>query len=109
MKRTKKITETIKAIADILPKQEYTYYDTLLESGADLIQRGEKEDADKKPILPHKQYIRKIPVKGEINHNNRLKSAWDANGLEGVKSYIKPLLKTEKQTEFFDRLHKALA
>lgn len=109
MKRTKKVTETLKAIAEMLPKKEYTYYDTLSEKGEDLIQRGVKEDSDNLPILPHKQYVRKIPVTGEINHANRLKSSWDAGGLESVKKYIGPLLKPEKQGEFFDRLHKALA
>lgn len=109
MKRTKKVTAALKAIAKGLPKQEYTYYDTLSESGADLIQRGITEDSDKKPILTHKTYMRRIPVKGEINHENRVKSAYDSGGVEAVKKYLHPFVKPEVQVEFFNKLEKTLA
>lgn len=108
MKRTKKITATLKAIAKGMPKQEYVYRGTVLEKGEDIIQRGIKEDGDKKPILPHKEYRKSIAISNAVNHTNRLKSAWDANGLEGVKAYVKPFIKPELQGEFFDRLQKAL-
>lgn len=109
MKRTKKITAALKAIATGLPKQEYQYLATQKEEGADLIQRGITEDGNKKPVLPHKSYLKKIPLKNEVNHINRLKSAYDAGGLEAVKKYLLPFVKPEVQVEFFDKLQKTLA
>jgi hypothetical protein len=108
MKRTKKITKQLEAIAKGMPRQEYVSYGTLVEKGCDLIQKGIMEDGDKKPILTHKEYLKKIPVKNEVNHFNRLKSAFDSNGIEGVKKYVKPLLKPELQAEFFERLQNNL-
>jgi predicted ABC-class ATPase len=109
MKRTKKITEALKAIASGLPKQEYHYLATQKENGADLIQRGILEDGDKKPVLPNKDYLKKIAIKNEVNHINRMKSAYDAGGVEAVKKYLRPFLKPELQVDFFDRLQKTLA
>ncbi len=108
MKRTKKITETLKAIAKTLPRQEYHYYDHLVESGDDLIKRGETHDGDHLPILPHKQYVKKVPIKNEVNHGNRLKSAYDSGGKEAVKKYLVPFLKPEKKDEFMARVDQAL-
>jgi hypothetical protein len=109
MKRTKKITAALKAIAKVLPRQEYQYLGTQIEKGIDLIQRGIVEDGEKLPVLPHKEYVKKIPIKNEVNHINRMKSAFDAGGIEAVKKYLIPFVKAERQGEFFDRLQKTLA
>lgn len=104
MKRTKKQTKVLLAISKTLPKQKYQYLGKLTEKGSDLIQKGIQEDGDKKPILPHKEYLKSIPLENEVNHFNRLKSAYDANGKAGVKAYLKKLLKPELEAEFFSRL-----
>jgi len=109
MKRTKRITKAIKAIASGMPKQEYQYLGTKTEKGEDLIQRGIKEDSDKLPVLPHKTYVNKIPLKNEVNHINRMKSAFDADGIRGVKNYLKPFIKPELQAEFFSKVDSVLA
>ena len=109
MKRTKKITKALTAIASGLPRQDYHYLGKQVEKGSDLLQRNILEDGDKKPVLPHIEYIKKIPLKNEVNHVNRLKSAWDAGGLEAVKNYLRPMVKPERQAEFFDRLQQTLA
>lgn len=104
MKRTKKITKVLLAISKTLPKQKYQYLGKLTEKGADLIQKGIMEDGDKRPIFPHKEYVKSIPLEREVNHFNRLKSAYDSGGKKGVKAYLKKLLKPEMEAEFFSKL-----
>jgi hypothetical protein len=109
MKRTKKITAALKAIASGLPRQEYQYLGIQVEKGENLIQRGVLEDGDKKPVLAHKEYLKKIPLTNEVNHINRMKSAFDSGGVEAVKKYLIPFVKPERRAEFFDRLQITLA
>lgn len=108
MKRTKKVTKVLLAISKTLPKQKYQYLGKLTEKGSDLIQKGITEDGEKKPILPHKEYIKSIPLEKEVNHFNRLKSAYDSGGKLGVKVYLKKLLKPELKAEFFSKLDMVL-
>jgi hypothetical protein len=108
MKRTKKITEYLRAIAKDLPRAEYTFHGKISEKGDDIIQRGITKDADGLPIMPHKSYQKKIPFQRQANHENRLKSAYDGNGFQGVKHYLKAFVKPELQGEFFNKLQKAL-
>lgn len=108
MKRTKKITEYLRAIAKDLPRKEYTYAGKLSEKGDDIIQRGITKDADGLSVMPHKSYQKKIPLKREANHERRMRSAFDSNGFEGVKAYLKAYVKPELQVEFFTKLKKAL-
>lgn len=108
MKRTKKITAFLKAISKDLPKQEYQFLSTISEKGEDLIQKGLDKDGDGFPIMPHKNYVKKIPQKNLVNHENRLKSAFDSNGFEGVKTYLTPFVKIELRKEFFEKLNKTL-
>lgn len=108
MKRTKKVTEYLKAIAKDLPRQEYTFAGQLSEKGHDIIQRGISSDANGQPILPHKSYVKDIPLNRQANHQRRLRSAYDGNGFQGVKHYLKAFVKPELQGEFFEKLGKAL-
>jgi hypothetical protein len=108
MKRTKKITRVLLAIAKTLPEQKYQSRGQQEQSGFDLIKQGIKEDGDKKPIKPDQKYERSIPLENSVNHFNRMKSAFDANGKIGVKHYLKPLLKPELEAEFFANLDTVL-
>jgi len=108
MKRTKKITQTLLEISKNLPRQKYQSVGKLTESGHDLIQRGMIHDGDNIPILPHKNYIKSIPIENEVNHFNRLKSAFDSNGKIGVKAYLKKLIKPEFELQFFTRIDQLL-
>lgn len=98
----------LKAISKDLPRQQYQFLSTVSEKGEDLIQKGLDKDGEGIPIMPHKNYIKKIPLKNEVNHENRLKSAFDSNGFEGVKSYLTPFVKKELRVEFFEKLNKTL-
>lgn len=109
MKRTKKITQAIKAIASGMPKQEYQYLKTQEEKGEVLIKRGITETSDKKAIDPDKVYVKKVPVNNPVNHINRMKSAFDADGVRGLKNYLKPFIKVELQTEFFLKVDRLLS
>lgn len=108
MKRTKKITATLKEIAKSMPRQEYQFLANQVQQGHDLIQKGQLEDGENKPILPHKTYVKKIPITGEVNHLNRMKSAFDSNGIVGVKTYLKPFIKPELQGDFLKRVESVL-
>lgn len=108
MKRTKKITATLAEIAKGMPRQEYEYLSNLVQEGSDLIQRGETHDGDDKPLLAHKQYVKKIALKKDVNHFNRMKSAFDSNGIVGVKAYLKAFVKPEIQVDFFKRIDSVL-
>jgi hypothetical protein len=108
MKRTKKITQALRAIAKQLPRQEYTFAGRISENGHDIIQRGITKDEDGLPIMPHKSYVKKIPLQRAANHQRRIRSAFDSNGFEGVKAYLKAYIKPELQVEFFTKLQKAL-
>jgi|GEM_PF-2516715 len=44
----------------------------------------------------------------EVNHYNRLKSAFDSNGKIGVKAYVKKLIKPEFELQFFTRIDQLL-
>jgi len=80
----------------------------LSESGHHLIQRGMTHDGDNIPIDTHKNYIKSILVENEVNHFNRLKSAFDSNGKTGVKAYLKKLIKPEFELQFFTRIDQLL-
>lgn len=108
MKRTKKITRAIKAIATGMPKHEYQYFKTEEVKGEHLIKKGITETSDHTPIKEDKTYSRKVPVKNEVNHINRMKSAFDADGVRGVKNYLKPFIKQELQAEFFVKVDAVL-
>ena len=108
MKRTKKTTQTLLEISKNLPRQKYQSVGKMTESGHDLIQRGMIHDGDNIPILPHKNYIKSILVENEVNHFNRLKSAFDSNGKIGVKAYLKKLIKPEFELQFFTRIDQLL-
>lgn len=109
MKRTKRTTKFLRAIAKDLPRQEYVYAGSQSENGEDIIQRGITKDSDGLPIISGKRYFKKIPLQNQVNHENRLKSAWDSNGMDGIISYLKGYVKPDLQAEFFDKLKKALA
>ena len=108
MKRTKKITKSLRAIAKQLPRQEYTFAGCISEKGDDIIQRGITKDSDGLPIMPHKSYVKKIPLQRNANHERRIRSAFDSNGFEGVKAYLKAYVKPEKQALAFSDLEKIM-
>jgi hypothetical protein len=104
MKRTKKTTQTLLEISKNLPTQKYQSTGKLSEPGHLLIQKGMTHDGDNIPILAHKNYIKSIPVENEVNHFNRLKSAFDSNGKIGVKAYVKRLIKPQFELQVFIRI-----
>jgi hypothetical protein len=104
MKRTKKTTQTLLEISKTLPKHKYQSIGKLSEPGDILIERGMTHDGDNIPILPHKNYIKSILVENEVNHFNRLKSAFDSNGKIGVKAYVKRLIKPQFELQVFIRI-----
>ncbi len=104
MKRTKKITATLKAISNGLPGQNYSYHGRISEKGDQILQRGVDKDGDGLPVLPNKEYIRSVAMERKVNHFRRLKSAFDSNGLEGIKNYLGQFLKPEKKKEYFKEL-----
>jgi hypothetical protein len=108
MKRPRKTTQTLLEISKTLPKHKYQSIGKLSEPGDILIQRGMTHDGDNIPILPHNNYIKSILVENEVNHFNRLKSAFDSNGKIGVKAYLKKLMKPEFESQLFTRIDQLL-
>jgi hypothetical protein len=108
MKRTKRITLILKAIAKDLPKKNYEFETTLKVKGEEIVKKGVATDADNKSIDESKIYTTKAKVSRLVNHQNRLKSAFDANGFQGVKAYMAPFIKEELRSEFFAKLKSAI-
>lgn len=104
MKRTKYQTQKLREIAKGLPEDTYYVNEINTQQGADLIQRGITEDGEGHMIMPYKEYHQKLSKPMPVNHENRLKSAFDSNGFEGVKSYLTKYVKTELSNEFFGKL-----
>ena len=109
MKRTKNQTKTLREIAKGLPPDTYYVNEVNTQSGADLIQRGITQDGEGGNIMPHKEYHQKVRIPIPANHENRLKSAFDANGYYGVKMYLTKYVKTELRDEFFGKLKALLS
>jgi hypothetical protein len=101
MKRTKKTNKLIAAIAKNMPKQEYEYIGIVTEKGASLIKSGITKDGNGKTVDPTGSYLKKTPFTREVNHQNRMKTAFDCSGWEGVKRYLRPLVKPELEAGFF--------
>jgi hypothetical protein len=108
MKRTKKTNKTLLAISKTLPKHKYKSSSKLLQSGLDLINKGMTHMYTNTPIDPNDNYTQSILVENEVNHYNRLKSAFDSNGKIGVKAYLKKLIKPEFEVQLFTRIDQLL-
>jgi hypothetical protein len=108
MKRTKKIKAIIKAIAKDMPQKHYDFQTVLKVKGSEIVKKGIGKDADDKPIDESKVYATKRKLSRLVNHENRMKSAFDANGFEGLKAYMTPFIHQELRTEFFAKLKSAI-
>ncbi len=82
MKRTKRITQNLLAIARQLPDEKYLY-NSMAFRGSQLMERDK-------------------------NHFRRMKRAFDSNGVEGVKKYVEPYIKKELRQLYFDKLQEVL-
>jgi hypothetical protein len=80
MKRTKKITQTLMAIAKQLPREQYSDFNAF---------RGTVSTGDK-------------------NHFRRIKRAFDSNGAEGVQKYLSPYVKEELRETYNEKLRDVL-
>lgn len=95
MKRTKRLTQALKALAKQLPKQDYQYVKKEVKKGSDLFKEGVTELSNGEGIDFAKEYIKNVIDKNEVNHFRRLKSAFDSNGFDGLQNYLIPYLKPE--------------
>lgn len=87
MKLTKKDLKEITTTAKLLPEQFEYGMMTLL--GATIKDRKDLDFLDKSNINPRKYYRVQNPNnKIAVNHVNRMKSAFKANGAEGVRNYL---------------------
>jgi len=78
----------LRAIAGMLPPMSYETRETQSIKGEDLLLSGHKE-VEGKPIEAEREYFMRVPVYNEANHYRRLKRAFQANGREGVKAYLR--------------------
>lgn len=107
MRRTKKITHFLKAIAKELPAERYASRNSVVLTGEEILQSGQTESKGE-PIDPKQKYIQEVPLIIGKNHFRRLKRSYDSAGFPGVKTYLKAYVRPELQNEFFLKLEKAL-
>jgi len=100
--------KVIKAISDILPKQQYQFKGRQKLLGSDAILAGHKE-IEKQEIDPEKEYILNMPYSNSVNHYNRLKRAYKRHGRSGIINYCKPYIKKEHFGKFQVQIFTALS
>ena len=76
----------------MLPSLSYATSEQQEITGEDLLLAGHKEVAGK-AIDKEKSYLWQAPVYNEANHYRRMKRAFEALGVDGIKNYLKPFVK----------------
>jgi archaellin len=96
MKKIPKIiSERIAYYANMLPNHNTaTGYEQQTISGLDLYLTGTKE-VDGVDLDLNKTYIINVPVAHRVNHEQRMATAYKANGKEGVFNYISKFLEAK--------------
>src|SRR5690554_2672199 len=103
MKRTKKMTQNLVAIAKQLPREHYAAQSAVVLEGSKVIERGILE-LDNQGIDPEAKYTQYIPLYYDKNHIRRIKRAFDSNGVEGVTKYVLPYVKEELRETYSENL-----
>ena len=105
----KKHIKIINDIVKSLPEEEYVTNGYPCQiMGSKLIEEGHTH-VEGKEIISGKCYYHSPVIKNSVNHKRRAIRAFKKNGVEGLFSYVKPLIIAEKRLEYKQKLIQALS
>lgn len=102
MKTTDKL---LKTIARQLPKYSEPCFTRHLVKGHQLTDADKEKIAEIPVVDQEKYYARRLSSSVEVNHERRLRRAYDRQGKEGIIHYIKAFVKPEALPNIMNMLN----
>jgi hypothetical protein len=85
---TKNIETLLHQLSTKLPQLNINTHEKHWVSGSEILAWGTITEIDGTPIVAEQAYLWKYPVITTANHYRRLKRAYKANCIDGVKDYL---------------------